>query len=129
MDIKINQEIRDYSEKLILGLNLREAVFCGAALIASGGIYFALDDTVHIEILSWLCVAGALPFVFLGFFKYHELHAEQIVFRIIMDTIQPRELTYTSTSIASELEKEVRKNAIKNSKKRFRSKKRKKEDI
>lgn len=129
MDIKINREIRDYSEKMILGLSLREAIFCGAAVIASGSIYFALKDAMHIEILSWICVAGALPFVFLGFFKYHELAAEKIAYRIILHILQPRYLTYTSTSIFSEAEKEIRKNEIKNAKKRIGRKKRKKKDI
>lgn len=117
MDIRINREIRDYSEKLVLGLTLREAVFSAVAVIASLGMYFMLKDMIHIEIISWLCVLVAAPFVFLGFFKYHELPAEQIVIRIVMYKRSNRYLTYTTYDYYGVVKaKEKRKNEIKDGK-------------
>lgn len=116
MDIRINREIRDYSEKLVLGLTLREAVFSGLAVVASGGSYFLLSESFHAEIVSWVCVAAAAPFVFLGFFKYHELPAERIVLKIITEKRDSKVLTYAASDIYGKLQKGKKGNEIKNNK-------------
>ena len=129
MDIKINKEIRDYSENMILGLNIRQAAFSGAAIIVSAGLFFLLRNRFNIEIISWICVVAAFPFVFMGFFKYHELPAEQILRRVVTYYLQPKNMTYTTTSICGELEKRVRENEVKHSKRHRKSKKGKKKDL
>lgn len=129
MDIKINKEIRDYSENMILGLNIRQAVFSGGALVISLGLFFLLRDKVNVEIISWLCVLAAFPFVFMGFFKYHELPAEKIMYKIIIHYLQPKKMTYTSTSIWGEIGKEIRKNEIKHNKNNRKRKGRKEKII
>ena len=126
MDIKINKEIRDYSENMILGLNIRQAVFSGVAIIVSAGIFFILRDKLNIEIISWVCIIATFPFVFMGFFKYHELPAEQILKRMVMYYLQPKNMTYTTTSICGVLEKRIRENEVKHSKRHRKTKKRKK---
>ena len=126
MDIKINKEIRDYSENMILGLNIRQAIFSAAAIVVSAGLFFLLRDKFNIEIISWICIIAAFPFVFMGFFKYHELPAEQILKKIAIYYLQPKNMTYTTTSICSELEKRIRENEIKYNKKHGKRKKRKK---
>lgn len=126
MDIRINKEIRDYSENMILGLNIRQAIFSGAAIVISAGIFFILKDKLNIEIISWICICAAFPFVFVGFFRYHELSAEQIIKRIAIYYFQPKELTYTTTSICNEVEKRIRENEIKHDKE-FRKRKKGKE--
>ena len=129
MDIKINKEIRDYSENMILGLNIRQAVFSGAAIIVSAGLFFLLRNRFNIEIISWICVVAAFPFVFMGFFKYHELPAEQILKRVVTYYLQPKNMTYTTASICGELEKRVRENEVKHSKRHRKRKKGKKKDL
>lgn len=129
MDIKINKEIRDYSENMILGLNIRQAAFSGAAIIVSAGLFFLLRNRFNIEIISWICVGAAFPFVFMGFFKYHELPAEQILKRVVTYYLQPKNMTYTTTSICGELEKRVRENEVKHSKRHRKTKKGKKKDL
>lgn len=127
MEVRINREIRDYSEKLALGLTLREAIFSGLAVAASGGTYFVLSGSLHMEIVSWVCVAAAAPFVFLGFFKYHELSAERIVLKIIRERGGSRCLTFAASDIYAGIKKREKKgNEIKNSKGRISRAKRKK---
>ncbi len=126
MDIKINKEIRDYSENMILGLNIRQAIFSAAAIVVSAGLFFLLRDKFNIEIISWICIIAAFPFVFMGFFRYHELSAEQILKRVVIYYLQPKNMAYTTTSICSELEKRIRENEIKYNKKHGKRKKRKK---
>lgn len=129
MDIKINKEIRDYSENMILGLNIRQAIFSAAAIVVSAGLFFLLRDKFNIEIISWICIIAAFPFVFMGFFRYHELSAEQILKRVVIYYLQPKNMAYTTTSICSELEKRIRENEIKHSKRHSKTEKGKKKDL
>lgn len=129
MDIKINKEIRDYSENMILGLNIRQAIFSAAAIVVSAGLFFLLRDKFNIEIISWICIIAAFPFVFMGFFRYHELSAEQILKRVVIYYLQPKNMAYTTTSICSELEKRIRENEIKHSKRHRKTEKGKKKDL
>ena len=62
MDVKINKEIRDYSESMFFGLSLRQFVFsvlaCGIAVL----IYFRLEPLLGLETTSWICIVAAFPF-------------------------------------------------------------------
>ena len=62
MEIKINKEIQDYTEKVFFGLSLRQFIFsalaCGVAVL----LYFLLREHFGLETLSWICILGAIPF-------------------------------------------------------------------
>ena len=79
MEIKINKEIRDYTESMFFGLSLRQSIFSLLALAVAVGIYFILKPYLGIETLSWLCILGASPFAALGFINYHGMTAEQLL--------------------------------------------------
>ncbi len=79
MEIKINREIREYTESMFFGLNLRQFI-CSIFACASGvGLYFWLKPKVGTEIVSWACILGALPFAVLGFLRYNGLTAEEFI--------------------------------------------------
>lgn len=78
MEVKINKEIRNYTESIALGLSMRQCFFSIIACIIAVGIYFLTIDTLGTEITSWLCMIGAAPFAALGFITYQEMNAEQI---------------------------------------------------
>jgi len=71
MEIKINKEIRDYTESVFFGLSLRQFVCALCAIAASVGCYFGLRNTLGTEITSWVCVFVAAPFAALGFVRYN----------------------------------------------------------
>lgn len=77
MEIKINREIRNYTESMSFGLLLRQFIFsvidCGVAV----GLYFLLKPHLGTETvsLSWVCILGAAPFATLGFVKYNGMTA------------------------------------------------------
>lgn len=56
MEIKVNKEIRDYSEFIFFGLSFRQFFFsilaCGVAVL----LYFLLKRYFGIETLSWVCI-------------------------------------------------------------------------
>ena len=79
MEIKINKEIRDYQESVILGLSLRQFLFSLLAVGSALAVYFGLKDSLGTGTVSWLCILTALPFALLAFFKYHGMHAEEFI--------------------------------------------------
>lgn len=106
MEIKINKEIRDYTESMFFGLSLRQSVFSLLALVVAVGIYFILKPYLGIETLSWLCILGASPFAALGFINYHGMTAEQLVWAWFRSqVIEPRKLKFESTTLYREATK------------------------
>lgn len=79
MEVKINKEIRDYTESIFLGLSLRQCFFSVLACIIAVGFYFLFIDYLGLEITSWLCMISAAPFAALGFVTYQGMNTEQII--------------------------------------------------
>ena len=85
MEVKINKEIRNYTESMFFGLSLRQFIFsvlaCGVA--------------VGTETLSWVCILGAAPFALMGFVKYNGMNAEQFVWAWIKsEFLMPKKLMF-----------------------------------
>ena len=79
MEVKINREIRNYTEAMFFGLSLRQFIFSICACGVAVGLYFVLKPYVGTETVSWMCVLGAAPFAALGFIKYNGMTAEKFI--------------------------------------------------
>ena len=79
--IVINKEIREYTESVFMGLNLRQCVFGILACIVAIGLYLLFSPKLGIEITSWICIIGAFPFAALGFITYQGMNAEQFIIK------------------------------------------------
>ena len=79
MEVKINKDIRQYSESIFFGLSMRQFIFSILACLVAVGLYFILRTYFGIETLSWMCILGAAPFAILGFVKYNGMTAEQFL--------------------------------------------------
>ena len=79
MEIKLNKEIRNYSEAIFFGLNMRQAVCSALAVGVSIGSYFLFRNQLNIEIVSWLCIMTAAPFGAFGFIKYNGMPLERFL--------------------------------------------------
>ena len=76
MEIKINQEIKEYNETMFFGLSVRQFIF---AILACASA----------------CMLGAAPFAALGFIKYNGMTAEKIAKAWIRSEILiPRKLVF-----------------------------------
>ena len=103
MEVKINKDIRDFSESIFFGLSLRQFIFSILACLVAVALYFLLKPFFGIETLSWLCILGAAPFAALGFIKYNGMTAEEFVIAFIKSEIlMPRHLTFNSQNIYAE---------------------------
>ena len=95
MEVKINKEIRQYTENIFFGLSLRQFIFSVLACIVAIIIYFTLRPFFNISTLSWFCMAGAFPFALLGFIKYNGMSAEKFVIAWVKSEIlMPKRLIF-----------------------------------
>lgn len=104
MEVKINKEIRDYTESVYFGLSLRQFIFsilaCGMAVV----LYFVFRPYLGIETLSWLCILGAAPFAAIGFIKYNGMNAEEFLLAYIRsEFLTPKELVFNPTNYYYEI--------------------------
>ena len=75
MEVKINREIREYTESMFFGLTLRQFIFTVLAAAASIISYLLLRPVIGIEAVSWVCMLTAVPFAVLGFVRYNGMPA------------------------------------------------------
>lgn len=91
MEVKINREIRNYTESMFFGLSLRQCIFSVLAMAVAVALYFVLKPYVGTETVSWMCILGAAPFASLGFITYHGMTAEQFLWAWLKsEMIEPR---------------------------------------
>ena len=95
MEIKINKEIRNYTENMFFGLSLRQFIFSVLACGVAVRLYFLLRPRFGTETLSWVCILGAFPFAAMGFIKYNGMTAEQFVWAWIKsEFLMPKKLMF-----------------------------------
>ena len=100
MEININKDIREYTEGVFFGLNIRQLICSGLAIGSCVAVYFATRDIVSKDVMSYLCVAVAVPFAAVGFVKYNGMPFEKIVWAWIKDNfLMPRRLTVKANNI------------------------------
>lgn len=93
MEVKVNKEIRNYTESIYFGLSLRQFIFSVLACLMAVILYFILRPYFGLETLSWLCIIGVVPFAALGFITYNGMSAEQIIWAWIKcEILMPREI-------------------------------------
>ncbi|MEM5768494.1 MAG: PrgI family protein [Bacillota bacterium] len=108
MEVKINREIRDYTESMFFGLSLRQFVFSLLAIFVAVGLYFALKQRLGTETVSWVCVLGAAPFAAMGFIKYNGMTAERFLQAWVCSSfLMPKNLMFRATNIYYEALKPV----------------------
>jgi hypothetical protein len=106
LEVRINREIRDYTESMFFGLSMRQFIFSILACGVAVGIYFGLKDVLGTETVSWMCIVGAAPFAAIGFLKYHAMTAEQFIWSWLKsEFIMPRRLTFGATNSYYEMMK------------------------
>ncbi len=124
MEVKINHEIREYTESMFFGLSIRQFFFSLLAVVTAAVLYFALEDKVGTEMVSWICIAGAVPFAAMGFVKYHGMNCEQLVWVWLrLMVIEPKQYKVRITNFYEKATRESREKRQKEMRKREAGKK------
>ena len=129
MEVKINKEIRQYSEKIFFGLSLRQFICSALACIVAVGIYFIFKPILNnTGTVSWLCMAGAVPFALIGFVRYNGMTAEQFVMAWIKsEIVTPKSLVFKPKNYYLDMYRQSERN-IKSNKRKKHLKKNKKQE-
>ena len=107
MEVKINREIRNYTESMFFGMSMRQFVFSVLAILVAVGLYFLLKPYFGTETVSWMCILGAAPFAALGFITYHGMTAEQFLWAWLRsELLEPKELCFEASNLYYEALKE-----------------------
>lgn len=100
LEVKINREIRNYTESMFFGLSMRQFIFSVLAILVAVGLYFLLKPHFGTETVSWMCILGAAPFAALGFITYHGMTAEQFLWAWLRsELLEPKELHFESSNL------------------------------
>lgn len=119
MEVRINREIREYTESMFFGLSLRQFICSVIACAVAVLIYFLLRPFMGLETVSWICILGAFPFALLGFIRYNGMSAEKLVSSYIRsEFIIPQKLKFGNENIYYLLHKEFEKKGKKIRKRR-----------
>lgn len=111
MEVKINREIRNYTESMFFGLSMRQFIFSILACGVAVGLYFILRPYVGTETVSWMCVLGAAPFAVMGFITYHGMTAEKFLGAWLRsELLEPKELRFEASNFYYEALKGVMEN-------------------
>lgn len=92
MEIKINKEIRNYTEALYFGLSARQCIFSALAVASAAAVYFIFGDILPKGILSYTCILTTLPFAYFGFFTYQGMNGEEFASCLIRYLFTPKVL-------------------------------------
>ena len=99
MEVKINREIRNYTESMFFRLSMWQFIFSILAVVAAVGLHFRLKPYVGTETVSWICILGAAPFAVLGFITCHGMTAEQFIWAWIrLEMLDPKEIRFESSN-------------------------------
>ncbi len=100
MEIKINREIRGYTESMFFGLSMRQFVFSILAVGVANLLYFCLKPYVGTETVSWMCILGAAPFATMGFISYNGMTAEQFAKAWLRsELLEPKQIRFEPVNI------------------------------
>ncbi len=109
MQVKMNKEIRGYSESVFFGLSMRQFFFSLLAVLVAVILYFWLKPHLGGETVSWVCILGAVPFAAMGFINYHGMTAEKLLVTWLSNMATPRQLVFKSNCLYAKLTEEERK--------------------
>ena len=115
MEVKINREIRNYTESMFFGLSLRQLLFALLAVAVAVGVYFGLRPVLGNGEIGWVCVLAAFPFALGGFFQYNSMTFEQFILAVIRsELLYPKRLVFKSDHLyAKALDNSTLKEAVK----------------
>ena len=99
MEVKINREIRDYTEAIFFGMNLRQCICSAFGAAAAVAAYFAAKSLLGTEAASWCCILAAFPFILIGFVKYNGMTMERfLVAWFRSEILLPKRLVFKNTN-------------------------------
>ena len=106
--VRIPKDIREYKEKLVFGLNIRQIISIILALSICVPLYIFGKDMYGEETVSWLVIIVAVPITMFGFFKSHGMTFEQYIYALILqEIVNPHKRKFVTKNFFNEMENEA----------------------
>jgi len=86
IEIRIPKEIREYQEKIMLGMTLKQVISIGVAGVVTIPLYFAINPIFGMDITSFILLIVSAPIVAWGFVKVGGMDASAFVKMFIINT-------------------------------------------
>ena len=103
----VPREIKDFKEKVVLGLTMRQLICFGIAIVAAVGTYLLTYEYIGVDSASWLCMVAAAPFAAMALFKKDGLTFEQYVWVMIRFLfLVPQKRPYKTENFFEHIEKQ-----------------------
>lgn len=113
IEIKIPKEIRDYKEKFLFGLTVRQCVSIAVALGICVPLYVFGKDFLGDDITSWLVILIAVPVFGFGFIKFNGMPFERFVAVLFRQKfVEPQKRKYVELPVFYEWRGEIISNEI-----------------
>lgn len=91
---RVNREIRNYTDAVFWGLSWRQTICAVLAVLVCVTVYLTIQPRLGAEATSWICILLVLPLGMLGFFRWHGMHAEQVLMAWLRDLCTPGQLKW-----------------------------------
>ncbi len=100
MEIQINKDIRDYTESIFLGLDIRQSVSTVIGCAISGIVFFLIRGKFGLDLSLFISLLFSLPALAYGFIKINGMTIDKYVKAMFFTLVQtPAELPVKSNSI------------------------------
>lgn len=104
--VRIPKEIREYKEKILIGLTLRQMFASVLALGICVPLYLYGKRYINEEIIAWLVMIIALPLAGIGFVKINGMPFEKAIVSIFKsEFLYPKKRVYRSNNCFKKWEK------------------------
>lgn len=113
IEIKIPKEIRDYKEKFLFGLTIRQFFSAAAALAICVPLYIFGKDAFGADLMGWIIILIAAPIVAFGFFKFNGMTFERFLLILYRQKwAEPQKRTYEELPVYWYCREEIIQNEI-----------------
>ncbi len=109
VEVRIPKEIRDYEDKLVAGLTVRQVITTVIAGVISAIMYFKLKDIVGTEILSNVIMVIDCIILAVGWIEYNGMKMEKFALLFIEQNFFQQKRYYEELDINSYFIEEIKK--------------------
>ena len=104
MEVRLNKEIRDYEEQLLLGFTLKQLIAVAIAILLSVGSYMLLKDAIGKSISSWISMLLAAVPVTAGFLEMDGAKGAEVFILLLRNMLlSHRDIAYEDITIVEKM--------------------------
>ena len=113
IEVRIPKEIKEYKEKIIFGLNLRQLISVFVGGIVCLGTYFMISPIVGADLASDIIIIEAIPIFSFGFIKVRSFNFETYAKIFIKHKLGKNKRTYENKLYIQNLREENNRESVK----------------